>query len=813
MKKNLFLFLIAIGMLFSIRSFAAPGNSTLSGTVYDKTSGNTIPFAVIFFPDLKIGTQSDLNGKYELRNLPRGKFLVQVKAVGFATDIETIALDSATVRDFRLGNSVKEVGEVVVTGQATATGILHTPTPISIVSHDELLRGTSTNIIDALAKQPNIAQLGTGVGISKPVIRGLGYNRVVVVNDGIRQEGQQWGDEHGIEVDEYSVNRVEILKGPASLAYGSDAMAGVINLLTAPTLPEGTIRGTAIANYQTNNGLIGYSADVAGNAKGFTWDARYSAKQAHAYQDKYDGYVFNSGFLENAASGIIGLNKSWGFMHLHFGMYQLQPGMVEGERDSLGRFVKAIKINDTTAGETVATNDDFHSYKLSVPRQNIRHYKAVLNNSFVTGNGRVNATLGFQQNQRQEFGDVLTNYYGLYFLMNTINYDLRYIFQEENGLQVSFGANGMQQDSKNKGTEYLVPDYNLFDVGVFGILRKSFKNIDLSGGLRYDNRSEKTGDLFLDSTGVNVGSEQPGAEHHFTSFHRNFGGVSGSFGIAYKASENATIKLNVSRGFRAPNIAELGSNGEHEGTIRYETGNPDLKPESSSQLDAALVWSSEHFNFEVDGFANTIDNFIFPVKLASAFGGDSIRDGYTAFKYVQSDAFLSGAEVTFDLHPHPLDWLHVEGNFGMVKAVQPGQTDSTLYLPYTPAPRVGGELRANLKKGGKLLSDAYFKIEVNHTFAQNRVYYAYGTETPTPAYTLIDLGAGTDIVTKEKTRCSIYFVASNITDVAYQSHLSRLKYAPENLATGRMGVFNMGRNFSVKLVVPIEGKLRADTAQ
>ena len=154
------------------------------------------------------------------------------------------------------------------------------------ISSKEELRITSYNVCytKLLRKQPGVSQITTGAGISKPVIRGLGYNRVVVVNDGIRQEGQQWGDEHGIEIDEYGVNHVEILKGPASLAFGSDAMAGVINMISAPTLPDGSLQGNVITNYQSNNGLCGYSANLSGNNKGFIWDARISGKRAHDYR-------------------------------------------------------------------------------------------------------------------------------------------------------------------------------------------------------------------------------------------------------------------------------------------------------------------------------------------------------------------------------------------------------------------------------------------------------------------------------------------------------------------------------------------------
>jgi len=143
-----------------------------------------------------------------------------------------------------LEETIIEINEIAVTGQASATQAVKTPTPISVITRNELQQQGATNIIDAISSQPGISQITTGSGISKPVIRGLGYNRIVVMNDGIRQEGQQWGDEHGIEIDESEVDRVEILKGPASLMYGSDAMAGVINFLSAPILPEGKKHST-----------------------------------------------------------------------------------------------------------------------------------------------------------------------------------------------------------------------------------------------------------------------------------------------------------------------------------------------------------------------------------------------------------------------------------------------------------------------------------------------------------------------------------------------------------------------------------------
>jgi len=694
----------------------------------------------------------------------------------------------------------------VVTGLSKAAEKNRTPTPISTIPPILLLQNSSTNIIDALAKQPGVSQITTGSGISKPVIRGLGYNRVVTVIDGIRQEGQQWGDEHGIEIDEFSVNKVEILKGPASLSYGSDAMAGVINMLTAPTLPDGKIMGNILANYQTNNGLIGYSADFAGNKKGFIWDARYSNKMAHSYQNKYDAYIFNSGYKENDFSGIIGLNKSWGYSHLHFSAYNLTLGIVEGERDSAtGKFTKPVALNDSTEGVAIATDIDFKSYTPLTPYQKIHHYKAVLNNNFIIGDGSLKTTFGFQQNQRQEYANILEkNNYGLYFLLNTINYDVRYILPEKNNFNISFGANGMEQKSQNKGTEFLIPEYNLFDIGVFVIAKKTIGKLDISGGLRYDLRNEYGKDLYLNAKGEKVESNAPGAFHKFSVFNSTFTGASGSIGATYQFSEIVFTKLNISRGFRAPNIAELSANGVHEGTVNYIIGVPTLKSENSLQSDYAFGLNFNHITAEVDLFSNTISNFIFLSKLRGMSGGDSLTDGFSTFKYTSGKANLSGGEISIDIHPHPFDWLHFENSFSYVQSIQKDQPDSTKYLPFTPAPKLTSELKATKKKLGKSFTNAYVKIGIDDYFKQNKFYAAYATETETPGYVLLDFGIGTDVFLKSKTLFSLYISANNLTDVAYQSHLSRLKYEAENNVTGRTGVYNMGRNISFKLLVPID---------
>ena len=647
---NKIFMLTGILLLFINQSIAIPekkGNQgNLKGKVTSETTGEVLPGATIYFPDLKKGTLTDPDGNYLIGELPAARLLIQVTSIGCKSYTGIIDLSVTNEKNFVLKKSVTEIGEVVVTGQPGVTEQKRSPMPIEIVSRNQLVQNSSTNIIDAIATVPGVSQITTGTGISKPVIRGLGYNRVVVVHQGIRQEGQQWGDEHGIEIDGFDVDHVEILKGPASLAYGSDAMAGVINFLPAPTLPEGLVKGNIISNYQTNNGLTGYSANLAGNRKGLIWDARYSGKLAHAFENKYDGPVYNSGFRENAASLMLGLNRPWGFSHLNLSLYDLKPGIMEGERDILtGKFLKIITGANGEENEVIASPSDFKSYQPEAPFQKISHAKAVWNNNIYLGQSKLQTTFGFQQNRRKEYEQA--HEYGLYFMLNTFNYDVKYTFPEIKEWKLTTGINGMWQQSKNKGSEFLVPAYHLFDLGVFAIISKEVGKFNFSGGLRLDRRSESVDALFLNADGEEVPSTDPEAAERFSSFNKIYNGISGSLGATCQISETVYTRLNISRGFRSPNIAELGSNGIHEGTFRFEKGNPELKPETSLQFDWGIGMNTEHVSTELSLFHNTVDHYIYNHKLNSVSGGDSLYEDLPCSNFQQGKLSYRGVNFTW----------------------------------------------------------------------------------------------------------------------------------------------------------------------
>ena len=765
---------------------------SIKGKITDLQNGNPLAGASIYIPDFKRGTVSNNDGSFFLTRLAPGRHLVEVSYVGYGTITEYINIAGDVQKDFTLSPAIIENNEVVVTGVTTASQLSRSPIPISIIKREELIGGVSINVIDALSRKPGMAQLSTGPAISKPFIRGLGYNRVVVINDGVRQEGQQWGDEHGIEIDEYSINKVEILKGAASLMYGSDAIAGVINILTNVPVAEGTIRGNIMSNYQTNNRLRGAGFNMAGNNSGFNWSVWGSYKAAADYKNKFDDRVFNSKFNERNFGGYIGYNGNWGYSHFIVSNFNQNAGIVEGDRDSTGKFLKLL------AGgvEANPVESDFNSLQPQIPRQKINHFKLTTDNSFNAGTGRLALNLGYQKNKRMEFGNADDpEEKELFFDLNTITYSLIYHASEKRSWRTSIGINGMQQTNKNKGEEVLIPEYSLFDIGGFVFTQKNFSDLTLTGGVRFDNR-------FLDSKFL-----QDGTDIKFNPFKKNFSNISASAGISRKISKLVTLKFNIARGFRAPTIAELASNGTHEGTNRYEYGDQNLKSETSLQLDGGFELNSEHLSLTATFFKTVINNFIFYRKLQTPSGLDSTvkvdNEFIPAFQFNQQKANLAGLEINFDIHPHPLDWLHFENTFSYVRGKFNQPIDGSDNLPLIPAARLISELHGVFFENGKLFRNVSLKLEMDNTFTQKKFFAGYDTETATPGYTLWNSGISFDLVSKQKTLFNLYFNIINMGDVAYQSHLSRLKYAAENVITGRRGVFNAGRNFSIKLNVPL----------
>ncbi len=812
---------IALITFLTVSSFSLYAQKNISGKVTSAKNSLPINGASVSINDLKLTVLTDAEGNYKFKNLPNGNFLVEARAVGYKSNNYAVDFATNTIKDFQLIENIIEESEVVVTGVSKATQIKRSPIPIVTISKAMMQSNINTNIIDAITKVPGITAVTTGPNVSKPYIRGLGFNRILTLYDGVRQEGQQWGDEHGIEVDQYSIERVEVVKGPASLSYGSDALAGVVNLIPTQPAHEGKLISDITTEYQSNNGMFGNSAMVGSTKNGFEWMGRLSSKQATNYQNKLDGRVYGTAFKERDANIYLGIHGKWGFSHLSISVFDDKQKIPDGSRDSAsGKFTKQITELDIT--RPIVSDRELKSYNIDGTYQHIRHYRLYSNNSFTLGQaGRLGVNLAYQSSHRQEFAhpEILA-IPGLDLNLNTYNYDVKYFVPELNGWNITLGANGMyQKNIVEKGTDFIIPSYHQFDVGPFVYIKKTINKIDVSGGIRYDSRNFTSNQLYKvrnSTTGFDMAvTDTTGADLKFAKSMHNFQGVSGSAGITYNATEKLSFKFNIARGYRAPNISEITSNGVHPGTNSYQIGGASFKPEFSLQEDVGVVYASKFFVVNLSLFNNNISNYIYNQKLLNASGSDSIIIAPNqTFKFQQGKANLYGGEMNIDIHP--IKNLHFENSFSAVYAVNKsinnskGLIDSAKYLPFIPPFHGLSELRYDINNKSHHIINGFIKAQFVYYAAQNRAYLANNTETPTAGYNLFNLGLGTGISNKsDKLIFNIYLMANNLFDVSYYDHLSRLKYfvSPTHI-TQNNGIHNVGRNFSIKLNIPINITLK-----
>ncbi|WP_316798942.1 TonB-dependent receptor [Pedobacter frigidisoli] len=769
MKKLQLIGFVIIYILFSSTAFAAVLKD-IKGKVVDASSKQTLPGATIFIPDLKVTAVTNNDGEFTLNNLPsKGSYLVEVHYVGYKTATQIVNFANAAGLEFSLQPTAIETKEIVITGSLISSTSKRNSASSAVLGKDALL-APSTNLIDALTKIPGVSQITTGPSISKPVIRGLGYNRIVTLDDGIKQQGQQWGDEHGIEIDQFKSDRIEVLRGAASLMYGSDALGGVINILEPSAAPEGQVKGEFISNYSTNNGLTANSLMLTGNQNGFVWRARGTYKNAYSFKTPA-GYFPNSGFNETDLSGMVGLNKSWGYTHLNVSSFRNNIGFYDPSLDANGNFVKED-------GEAFMTSD-YKSRDLDYPRQDIRHFKIALNNNFILGNGNLKADFGYQQNQRRELEDGPSP--SLFFDLKTYTGDLKYYIHETDGWQPVFGLSADAGRSENKADdEFLIPDYTTYGIGVFAFAKKNWENNTFSIGARYDYRKNNGKELFVDG------------EQQFAAFQNKFSNVSGALGFTHQFNEEWNFKANAGSAFRAPNPAELASNGVHEGTYRYEIGNSGLNPERSYQVDAALEYEGKIVSASASIYNNYVHNFIY-----ASNNGETIMaegDEYPVYRYGQVNANLYGAEATLTIHPVP--FIHFENTFGYVHAEN---TSLNKPLAFIPAGTMRNELRFEPKLKGT--NDTYVFVGINSAFKQARVDEVF--ETPTSGYTLLNAGIGATFnLGKQPIKLSV--AANNLLDQKYYDALSRYKPGRFSSEDPSLGVYNTGRNITFGLYIPFK---------
>jgi iron complex outermembrane receptor protein len=832
-----------IFLLVSILSGLCLDAQSLSGNITDSVSHQPIEDAAVYFPQLKTGARADLQGHYHI-DIPKGTYQVEVEMLGYATVTKTVRVDSDAHFNFMMSVAATTSKEVVITALGNATTTRRAPVPVTVVPHEMLIQQSSTNVIDAIALQPGISEISEGPGISKPVINGLGYNRVLTLFDGERQEDFQWGDEHGILIDPYAVYDAEIIRGPASLQYGANAVGGVISFKSEPMAENGTIRGSFQSEYQTNNGLIGNSVNIGGNHNGFVWDIRGSYEEAHCYSDPKDGYVWGTAYNQGNVRASIGWYRDWGYSRISVSALHRQIGVPDGERDSAtGRFVFDVPLNAQYnangqyipgTGQIFPTRSNFLSYSVDISGyQILNHNTAWWQTSVNAGRGKIGIDIGFSESVRHEIdsGTVPEENMTVY----DIPYSLKYQLEDaQTGLKLTTGINGMYEFMKNGAEppspyvgDFEIPDYHLFDLGAYAILQKDFKNLTLSGGVRYDFRSIVGQALYLSNYGTSSQAEvpagTPGAYTQFPAFNEKYNGVSASIGASYQLPKDWYIKLNFAKSYRAPAINELTSNELDPANV-FKQGDPNLKPEQGYEGDLGLGYHGKDVSLELDGYFNYIHDFIFPARIQSSLGGDSIEQGAPVYKYGATTAWITGVSAYFNIHPRVAKWIEIDNGFSYTYSFLPGQTDSTQHVPFTPAPRLTSEVKFKLPTGHTFLSQLYVKFGLAHYWSQSVIYSALYNELPSEAYTLYNIGIGTNFIDPKTKRvyCTLVINCTNLFNIAYVDHMSRTQYfvgynptAPGNpsafgpaagvVTQTSQGIYNMGRNVGFKLIFPFGG--------
>ncbi|WP_114747840.1 TonB-dependent receptor [Pleomorphovibrio marinus] len=733
--------------------------NSISGKITDTESGEPLPGVSVFVPELNRGTITDLDGFYRISNLPSRTITVQFSFMGFGTTISKINPSSSTTLDMRLEESTTSIDEVVV---SAAYVMSKESSPISIekISQTDILKAPAPSLMSAIARTPGVNEISMGPGISKPVVRGLSFSRVLSVYQGARFENQQWGADHGLGLTETGISGVELIKGPASIIYGSGAMAGVVNLIEEGNAPAGQVIGDVNLRGYTNSLGGRVDAGVRGSSlDGFNWSLR-AATESHAdYLDGDGNTVGNTRFNTQNIKAGVGLEKKWGDTKLRYTYLQQNLGFIE---------------DDEVDGLITSRNDR----SMQLPFQDVQdHFLNSETNIFI-GEDKLKVTLGYHWNYRQEIEDAVDEV-DLGLNQRNFMYDIKYFKELRPNLEAIFGVQGfyLQNENQDVAEEILIPDATKDDRSIYGLLNYSRDAWVVQGGLRYDYRkvdADTRGDKFVD-----YGFELPGAPES-RQHSATFDGITASGGATFRPSDRWRFRLNLASGFRAPDLAELYANGPHPGTVRFEVGNTNFIREQNFQTDLGVRFKTPDFSLAGEVFYNHVNNYIFFAPTDETVGD------LTVWRFEQDNARLYGGEAFLEIHPSNTKWLTGSTSYSMV--IGERRSDNT-NLPYIPAFRWNQEINFNFKDAGGILNP-YISLLGSYIFDQNRPAIL---EEATPGYYLLGLNIGGSLRLGGQL-VDAYISGTNLLNIAYLDHMSL--YRPFGIhQTGRNVALNLRLNF------------------
>lgn len=623
---------------------------------------------------------------------------------------------------------------------------------VSEIGAAKIKENGSFNIADALATVPGINQLSTGVAISKPVIRGLYGNRIQTVFSGLRFDNQQWQDEHGLGISDIGIDKVELIKGPASLLYGSEAIGGVVNIIEEKIAEEGTMRGDFNTKFISNTG--GYASDIGfkGNNNRKNWRIRAGYESNADYTDAKNMRILNSRFDGYYLKGTFGFRKNKWFCQNNY----------NSSVNNFG-FIMADNYNSKTL-------DCRYSRTMDGP-----HHTVFLNilssqNIFALKNSFIKLNIGAQSNIRME--DEGGSEISLNMHLSSLIYNMQWIKTLKTKTEVIVSNQGLLQNNTNYGKRVIVPDANITETGLSLFINQNFKKLIIEVGIGGNLRSIQT----FETSNLNT------SDKAILPFQKQSPALNEMLGFTINVSKKTNLKLCASTGFRTGNLAELASNGLHEGIYQYEIGNPNLKAEQNYNTEFSFNYYSEQIYFTLNAFHNHFKNYIYLAPTDESFYGIQV------FRYFQQDAQLYGGEVSLTLKPELLKGIEYNTFFSTVTGI----LNNKSYLPYIPANKLHNEIKYSFKIN-KHLDHCYLLIAHNYIFKQTTPAFY---ETKTSDYNLFNVGIGMNINTK-KQPITINLICNNLLNEYYYDHLSRFK---------NYGFHNIGRNIVLSIKIPFELK-------
>ncbi len=768
-------------------------SQTISGHILDRKNAPLEGAVITLYPSKK-STISNDKGFYSFAFTKKDTLtFLEVNHIAFLKERADISnhKDISSI-NIILKEAVTDLEEVVLLQPRGFQNITDNSQSVITINKDFISKSNMSTFADALEALPGLNTMNLGVGIAKPMIRGMGFNRILVNNRGIKQEGQQWGADHGLEIDPFDVENVEIIKGPASLLFGSDGIGGVINIKDNSPLSESGNIISLNSVYQSNNHAISNSLDWKGRQNKWFYEARityqdYGDYTVPADQFEYAGFnlpIFDNR-LKNTAGNEIHFSASLGYTserfktHLKFTSFNQKAGIFTG----------AIGL---PRSYNLQHNGDFRN--IDFPRQENQHHMITSNTTLNLGTQKLEIDLGYQRNIREELSfpgahgiaanQVSSNLaLGLY--LDTYTANVKYEINPNTNHRILFGSQFQYMENDKDGFEYLLPVFNSFQAGFYHYqLLHINDDWTVNAGIRYDYGThdiQRHLQLIYDR-----GTLQPTGEfmERTPEFDRNFNNISGAAGVVYKVNKENHLKLNLGNSFRFPTAIELSSNGVHHGNFRHEIGDQNLQIEKGYQADFTYLHQSENTYLELSTFYAIYQDYIY---LSPTGNFSFLASGGTMWQYQQNDAIFNGFEIAAS-HQFP---FHLKTDI-VVDFVQNINRDTRLPLPLTPAPSVLTSIEFNrFLNTSKTFDEEYIFISGRYNFEQDQIDR---NESVTQDSFIIDAGLGFNVhIKSQPIRCKL--TINNVFDVEYFNHISRYRL---------INLTEPGRNITLSAQIPIK---------